>query len=92
MIQTLFRRIGLILCSAVILTGCATVFGGPRTSYQVTKPREGEPQRQVRVGALIADIVLFWPGAVVDFATGAIYRPAPRIPYAQPVPLSAEAR
>ena len=66
----------LISCIAV-LSSCATVFGGRRTSYQVTKPREGEPQREVRVVALIADIILFWPGAIVDFATGAIYRPAP---------------
>jgi hypothetical protein len=69
----------LVVCLAVLLTGCATILGGPRTSYQVTKPREGEPQRQVRVGALIADIILFWPGAIVDFATGAIYKPAPFI-------------
>jgi len=25
--------------------------------------------------ALIADIILFWPGTIVDFATGAIYKP-----------------
>jgi len=24
---------------------------------------------------LIADIILFWPGTIVDFATGAIYKP-----------------
>ncbi len=24
---------------------------------------------------LIADIVLFWPGTIVDFATNAIYKP-----------------
>ncbi|MDX5477285.1 MAG: hypothetical protein LPJ98_02415 [Cyclobacteriaceae bacterium] len=57
------------------LSGCATVFGGPVTEYQRTKPGPGEPQRNVRVGALIADILLFWPGAIVDFATGAIYKP-----------------
>ncbi len=68
-----------------VLSGCATVFGGPRTSYQVTKPLDGQPQRQVRVGALIADIILFWPGTIVDFATGAIYKPAPvPVPYALP--------
>lgn len=60
---------------SVILTGCATVFGGPITQYQKTTPAPGQPQREVRVGALIADILLFWPGAVVDFATGAIYKP-----------------
>ncbi|MFN3757746.1 MAG: hypothetical protein ACK4SF_00915 [Algoriphagus aquaeductus] len=49
--------------------------GGPVTEYQRTKPGPGEPQRKVRAGALIADIILFWPGAIVDFATGAIYKP-----------------
>ena len=62
---------------AASMSSCATVFGGPVTDYQKTKPAPGEPQREVRVGALIADIILFWPGAVVDFATGAIYKPQP---------------
>lgn len=65
----------LVLCLAVSMTGCATVFGGKVTEYQKTKPGPGEPQREIRVGALIADIILFWPGAIVDFATGAIYKP-----------------
>jgi len=64
--------IGLLAFS---MTGCATLFGGAVTPYQKTKPAPGEQQRQVREGALIADILIFWPGAVVDFATGAIYRP-----------------
>lgn len=81
----LIRALTVVGC-VVILTSCATVFGGPRTAYQVTKPRPGEPQRQVRVGALIADILLFWPGTIVDFATGAIYKPAPIIPYVQAAP------
>lgn len=61
--------------AAVMLSSCATVFGGPITDYQKTKPAPGEKQREVRVGALIADIILFWPGTIVDFATGAIYKP-----------------
>lgn len=64
--------IGLIAFS---MTGCATIFGGPVSPYQKRKPAPGEQQRQVRVGALVADILIFWPSAVVDFATGAIYRP-----------------
>lgn len=66
---------GLIILS---LTGCATVFGGKVTQYQRTIPAPGEPQREIRVGALIADILLFWPGVIVDFATGAIYKPQPQ--------------
>lgn len=57
------------------MSSCATIFGGQVTEYQRTKPAPGQPQREVRVGALIADVVLFWPAVIVDFATGAIYRP-----------------
>ena len=66
---------GLLAVSLSSLSSCATIFGGPVSEYQRTKPAAGQPQRNVRVGALIADIVLFWPGAIVDFATGAIYKP-----------------
>lgn len=65
------------LALAGSLTSCATVFGGKITEHQKRKPGPGEPQRDVRVGALIADILLFWPGAIIDFATGAIYKPLP---------------
>ncbi len=64
--------IGLI---ALMMTSCATVFGGKITAHQKTKPAAVEEQREIRVGALIADLLLFWPGIIVDFATGAIYRP-----------------
>jgi hypothetical protein len=57
------------------MSSCATVFGGRVTEYQRTKPAAGQPAREIRAGALIADVLLFWPGAVVDFITGAIYRP-----------------
>ena len=67
-----FIAIGLI---AIMMSSCATVFGGKVTTYQKTKPVAGEQQRPIRVVALIADILLFWPGAIVDFATGAIYKP-----------------
>jgi len=57
------------------LSSCATVFGGKVTQAQRTPPKTGEPKRAVRAVPLIADIVLFWPGLVVDFITGAIYKP-----------------
>ena len=57
------------------LSSCATVFGGKITQAQRTPPKTGEPRRAVRAVPLIADIVLFWPGLVVDFITGAIYKP-----------------
>lgn len=64
-----------IMLIAITMSSCATIFGGPVSSCQRTKPAAGEPARTVRAGALIADILLFWPGAIVDFATGAIYKP-----------------
>lgn len=59
----------------LLTTSCATLLGGPVEAYQKRKPNPGEPQREVRVVALIADLVLFMPGTIVDFATGAIYKP-----------------
>lgn len=64
-----------IVMVAFMMSSCATVFGGKVSDCQRTKPSPGEPTREIRAGALIADILLFWPGAVVDFATGAIYKP-----------------
>lgn len=62
-----------LLCCT--FSSCATLFGGSVTQAQRTKPLPGEPSRPIRAVALIADIILFWPSAVVDFATGAIYKP-----------------
>lgn len=69
------RNVIAIGLATIMLSSCATVFGGKVTQHQKTKPGPGEPQRKVRVGALIADILLFLPGTIVDFATGAIYKP-----------------
>ncbi len=64
------------LTLASSLSSCATVFGGRVTDVQKRKPMPGEPQRRVRAGALIADIMLFPLISIpVDFATGAIYKP-----------------
>jgi len=68
-------RVLIMLLIAVTLSSCATLFCGQVTECQRTKPNAGQPQRQVRAGALILDILLFWPGTIVDFATGAIYKP-----------------
>ncbi|WP_299288986.1 hypothetical protein [uncultured Mucilaginibacter sp.] len=73
----------LLLTVCIFCSSCATVFGGHVNTYQRTRPKDGEPQRRVRVGALIADVILFWPGTIVDFATGAIYKPAPNEPSKQ---------
>jgi UPF0716 family protein affecting phage T7 exclusion len=65
----------LALMISYTLTSCATVFGGKVSQCQRTKPAAGEPARKIRAGAMIADILLFWPGLIVDFATAAIYKP-----------------
>lgn len=64
-----------ILLACASFSSCATLFGGKVTEYQKTRPAPGEPQRELRIGALVADILLFWPSLAVDFATGAIYKP-----------------
>jgi hypothetical protein len=65
----------LAITIASSFSSCATVFGGKVTDAQKRRPMDGEPQRPIRPVALIADILLFWPGLIVDFATGAIYKP-----------------
>ena len=68
-------KFSVLLIMAVLLTNCATILGGSVSQSQKMKPNPGEAQRKVKVGFLIADVVLFWPGLIVDFATGAIYKP-----------------
>lgn len=68
------KKITAIVLILMITSSCATVFGGPVTASQKRKPAPGEPQRDVKVGFLIADIILFAPSLIVDFATGAIYK------------------
>jgi len=58
-----------------LFSSCATLFGGHVTQAQKTKPAAGEPSRSIRPVALIADILLFPPSLIVDFVTGAIYKP-----------------
>lgn len=71
-------RFLLMALMMVYMFSCATIRDGHVTTYQRTKPRPGEPMRQIKVGAFIWDIIL-WGGAgvIIDFATGAIYKPDP---------------
>lgn len=65
-----------VIAIALSLTSCATILGGKTTAYQKTKPANGQPKRQVRVGYLVADAVLSGPlGVAIDFVTGAVYKP-----------------
>jgi len=72
--KRIFKAVSILIIAAS-LSSCATVFGGAVSTCQRTKPAAGEPSRAVRGAALVADILLFFPGAIVDFATGAIYKP-----------------
>lgn len=69
------KRIIIAAIAGLMFTSCATIFGGHITEYQKTKPSSGQTQRSIRGVALIADIITFPLGLVVDFATGAIYKP-----------------
>jgi hypothetical protein len=69
------KQAAALVLLAASVSSCATVFGGPVTAYQKTPPAPGQPSRDIRVAALVADVIFFWPGAVIDFATGAIYKP-----------------
>ena len=60
---------------AICLSSCATLFGGQVGECQRTRPAQGQPARQVRVVPLVLDVLIFWPSAIVDFGTGAIYAP-----------------
>jgi hypothetical protein len=73
--KKILLKISAIVLIVATLSSCATVFGGRVSECQRTKPAPGQPARAIRAGALVADILLFWPGTIVDFATGAIYRP-----------------
>jgi hypothetical protein len=66
----------LLFALIVILPSCATVLGGQVSECQRTKPAPGQPSREIRAGFLIADIILLaLPFTIVDFITGAIYKP-----------------
>jgi hypothetical protein len=69
------KILAIIMYLIIVLPSCATIFGGPVSVCQRTIPASGQPAREIRAGVLIADILLFFPGLIVDFATCAIYKP-----------------
>jgi hypothetical protein len=60
---------------AIVVSGCATVFGGKVTATQKTKPQPGQTKRSIRPGFFVLDLMGGGLFLIVDFATGAIYRP-----------------
>ncbi|HEV7351206.1 hypothetical protein [Telluribacter sp.] len=74
--KKLFLPAMVALMLAGSMTSCATVFGGKVTESQKRRPAPGEPRREMRIGALVADILLFPLISIpVDLATGAMYKP-----------------
>ena len=71
------KNLVLVLLISVTLfsSSCATILGGRVSTAQRTKPESGEPARKIRVVALVADFCFGIVPVIVDFATGAIYRP-----------------
>jgi len=63
----------MLLIGSMMLPSCATILGGKLTDCQKQKPSTGS--RQVRVGFLVADLFFGVVPLVVDFATGAVYKP-----------------
>jgi hypothetical protein len=72
--KKIIRAVG-IFAIAATLSSCATIFGGPVSQCQKTIPSAGQSSREIRPIALVADILVFCPSVIVDFATGAIYKP-----------------
>lgn len=73
--KKIIKGLFVLAMTTILFSSCATVLGGEISDCQRTKPAAGKPSRAVRGGALIADIILFFSGAIVDFITGAIYKP-----------------
>ena len=64
------KKVAVLFCALVLMfemTSCATIVGGKVTTSQKIKPGPGEPVRQVKVGALLADIIFFGgAGLIID--------------------------
>ena len=69
-----------ILCLVALLTmqSCATILGGQKTDHQRHPAQCDQPRRQLRAGFIIADLILFPPGLIIDLLTKKIYKPQPR--------------
>lgn len=72
------KTTAILMGAIILLSSCATITNhGKATTTQRTKPAPGQPQREIRVGAFVADILLgIWPLGI-DYATGAIYKKSP---------------
>lgn len=70
-ISELMKKALIVIVLAIMCQSCATVLGGRKT----LKPAPGDPPRKIRWGFVVADVLFFPPGLLIDFAVGTIYRP-----------------
>src|ERR1700722_3188326 len=67
----------LLLSSIFYGKGCGSIFaamGGGITDCQKIK-EPGQAPRKIDAGYFIIDLLFFFPGLAIDFATGGIYKP-----------------
>lgn len=64
-------------CLGLLCASCATILTPKATTYQKTKPAQGQPQREIRAGYLVLDILFGIIPVAVDFGTAKIYKPEP---------------
>jgi hypothetical protein len=67
-----------LLALAVVVSSCATLYGGKLHPSQTAKPRPGEPKRKIRWGMIVTDLLGLQTALYsipIDFLTRAIYRP-----------------
>lgn len=79
----------MLLCSLFLLCeSCATLFGGPISQEQRTKPVTGK--RKLRPDFIVLNAVSFYGGYafLIDFVTGAIYQPPDSAQKPVPAPFS----
>jgi hypothetical protein len=66
---------GIILCT-LLNSGCGTIIcaaGGGITECQ-KRHEKGQPRRKLNGTILMCDLLIFFPGIIIDFATGGMYQ------------------
>jgi hypothetical protein len=72
------RIVAVVVVFAFLFSSCATLLTPKANEHQKHKPGCDEHKREIRIGYLIADIVLCPViGLILDFSTKKIYKPIP---------------
>jgi hypothetical protein len=71
-------KLAYFVVACFLFSSCASALNpGPPTAYQKRKPAYGQPNRELRMGYVVLDIVFGVLPLAVDFATSKIYKPSP---------------